>query len=140
MFFGEYEYRVDEKGRVPLPPRFRRELKEGLILAKGVENCITVYPISQWKRVSDKLAEKAMHPSSLRRLTRAIFRSAFDASFDGQGRITLPYALREHAGIGDTAVVVGVNTYVEMWSEDQWKAERSSADEQASEIIEGVGV
>lgn len=138
MFFGEYPYRVDEKGRVPLPPRFRRGLKEGLILTQGTENCITIYPISQWRRVSDKLAEKALNPANLRKLTRAIFGSAFDTSFDGQGRITLLSRLREYAGIGDTAIVVGVNTHVEIWSEEQWKAEKASADEEASQIIESL--
>ena len=128
MFFGEYPYKVDEKGRVPLPPKFRRQMKEGVILAKGIEKCITVYPIEEWKRLSDSLAAN-----------RAIFGSAFSASFDGQGRITLPFSQREYAGIGDTAIVVGANTCVELWSEDEWKAEKTSAEEQASQTIESFG-
>jgi MraZ protein len=73
-------------------------------------------------------------------LNRAIFSSAFSASFDGQGRITLPHSLREHAGIADAAIVVGANNRIELWSEDQWKAEKASAEEQASQIIESFGV
>jgi MraZ protein len=141
MFFGEYPYKVDEKGRVPLPPKFRRELKEVVILAKGMgEKCIEIYPIGEWKRLSDKLAEKAVTPANLRKLNRAIFGSAFSASFDGQGRIKLPDNLRTYAGIADTAIVVGANNRVELWSEDQWKAEKASAEEQASQIIESFGV
>jgi MraZ protein len=141
MFFGEYSYKVDEKGRVPLPPKFRREIKEGVILAKGTgEKCIAAYPITEWKRLSDSLAAKAVTPANLRRLNRAIFSSAFGVSFDGQGRIKLPDPLREYAGIGDTAIVVGANNRVELWSEDEWKAEKTSAEEQASQIIEGFGV
>ncbi|NWF77341.1 MAG: division/cell wall cluster transcriptional repressor MraZ [Chloroflexi bacterium] len=141
MFFGEYSYKVDEKGRVPLPPKFRRELKEGVILAKGMgEKCIAIYSIAEWKRLSDSLAAKAVTPANLRKLNRAIFGSAFSASFDGQGRITLPYSLREHAGIADTAIVVGANNRIELWSEDQWKPEKTSAEEQASQIIESFGV
>jgi MraZ protein len=141
MFFGEYPYKVDEKGRVPLPPKFRRQMKEGVILAKGTgEKCIAVYPAGEWKRVSDSLAAKAVTPASLRRLNRAIFSSAFSASFDGQGRVTLPYSLREYAGIADTAIVIGANNRVELWSEDEWKTEKTSAEEQASEIIESFGV
>jgi len=139
MFFGEYPYKVDEKGRVPLPPKFRRQMKEGVILAKGIEKCITVYPIEEWKRLSDSLAAKAVTPANLRKLNRAIFGSAFSASFDGQGRITLPFSQREYAGIGDTAIVVGANTCVELWSEDEWKAEKTSAEEQASQTIESFG-
>jgi MraZ protein len=140
MFFGEYPYKVDEKGRVPLPPKFRRQLREGVILAKGMgEKCIAVYPVVEWKRLSDSLAAKAVTPTNLRRLNRAIFGSAFSTSFDGQGRITLPFPLREYAGIGDTAIVVGANNCVELWCEAEWKAEKTSAEEQASEIIERFG-
>jgi MraZ protein len=141
MFFGEYPYKVDEKGRVPLPPKFRREMKEGVILAKGMgERCIAAYPVAEWKRLSDSLAAKAVTQANLRKLNRAIFGSAFSTYFDGQGRITLPYPLRDYAGIGDTAIVVGANKCVELWSEDEWKAEKTSAEEQASQIIESFGV
>jgi MraZ protein len=75
----------------------------------------------------------------LRRLNRAVFGTAFGASFDGQGRITLPSTHREYAGIGDTAIVVGVNAWVELWSEDDWKAEKASADQQKAKIIESLG-
>jgi MraZ protein len=141
MFFGEYPYKVDEKGRVPLPPKFRREMKEGVILAKGMgEQCIAAYPIREWKKLSDKLAEKTVTPANLRRLNRAIFGSAFSASFDGQGRIKLPDSLRDYAKIADTAIVIGANNRVELWSEEGWKTEKPSADEQASQIIESFGV
>ncbi|MEA1872627.1 MAG: division/cell wall cluster transcriptional repressor MraZ [Chloroflexota bacterium] len=140
MFFGEYPYKIDEKGRVPLPPKFRRQMKEGVILAKGMgEKCVAAYPVAEWKRLSDSLAAKAVTPANLRRLNRAIFGSAFGASLDGQGRITLPFSLREYAGIGDTAIVVGANNCVELWSEGEWQAEKKSAEEQASEIIESFG-
>ncbi len=140
MFIGEYPYKVDEKGRVPLPPRFRRELKEGVVLAKGMgEKCITVYPAREWKRLADKLAERTVTPANLRKLNRALFGSAFSASFDGQGRIKLPDTLRAYAEIGDTAIVIGANARVELWSEGAWKAEQTAAEEQASQIIESLG-
>jgi MraZ protein len=126
MFFGEYQYKIDEKGRLPLPPKFRREMREGVILARGAEKCISVYPLREWKRLADSLAAKAVTPANLRKLNRAIFSSAFSASFDGQGRMTLPFPLRSHAEIGDTAVIVGANNYVELWSEELWQAEKAS--------------
>ncbi len=138
MFYGEYPYKVDDKGRVPLPPKFRRELKGGMILTKGMEKCITVYSPEEWKRVSERLAARAVSPASSRKLTRSLFGSAFSASFDGQGRIVLPYYLREYAGIGDAAIVVGVNNAIELWGEDEWRTEKTSADEQAAKIIESL--
>jgi MraZ protein len=140
MFFGEYTYKVDEKGRVPLPPRFRRQMKEGVILTKGMgEKYITVYPVAEWKRLSDSLAAKVVTPANLRRLNRAIHGSAFGASLDGQGRIMLPFSLREYAGIGDEAIVIGANNCVELWCEGEWQVEQRAAEEQASEIIENFG-
>jgi len=139
MFFGEYQYKVDEKGRLPLPPKFRREMREGVMLIKGTEKCILAYPWSEWKRLADSLAAKAVTPANLRKLNRAIFGSAFSVSFDGQGRITLPFPLRSSAEIGDAVVVVGANNYVELWNEELWKVEKASAEEQASQIIEGFG-
>jgi MraZ protein len=140
MFFGEYPYKVDEKGRLPLPPRFRQQMRAGVILTKGMgEKCITVYPVAEWKRLSDSLAAKAVTPANLRKLNRAIFGSAFGASLDGQGRVTLPVSLREYAGIGDTAIVVGANNCVELWCEGEWQAEKTSAGEQASQTIESFG-
>ena len=137
MFFGEYQYRVDEKGRLPLPPKFRREMREAVILIKGTEKCVVAYPSAEWERLADSLAARAVTPANLRKLNRAIFGSAFSVSFDKQGRITLPFPLRSYAEIGDAAIVVGANNYVELWNEELWKAEKASAEEQASQIIEG---
>jgi len=140
MFFGEYEYKVDEKGRLALPSKFRREMKEGVILAKGEEKCITVYSLSEWKRLADSLAAKVITPANRRKLNRALFGSAVQLSFDGQGRLVLPASLRTYAGISDTVMVVGVNNRVELWNNELWKAEKASAEEQASQIIESLGV
>jgi MraZ protein len=139
MFFGEYQYKVDEKGRLPLPPKFRRDMKEAAILTRGSEKCVAVYPSAEWKRLADSLAAKTVTSANLRKLNRAIFGSAFSVSFDKQGRITLPFPLRNYAEISDTVVVVGANQYVELWNEKAWKEEKESAEEQATQIMESLG-
>lgn len=139
MFFGEYQYKVDEKGRLPLPPKFRRQMRDGVVLTKGIEKCVDVYPLGEWGRLADTLAAKVVTPANLRRLNRAIFGSAFSASFDGQGRIALPSPLRSYAEIGDTVVVVGANARVELWNEELWRKEAASAAEQVVDIIENLG-
>jgi len=139
MFFGEHVYKLDDKGRVPLPPKFRRDMRETVVLTKGSEKCVRVYPLAEWKRLADELASKAVTSTSQRRLNRAVFGTAFSAAFDKQGRIALPLPLRLHAEIGESVVVVGVNQSVELWNEDLWKAERSSSEEQAEQILEGLG-
>ncbi len=139
MFFGEYLYKVDEKGRVPLPPKFRRDMKDLAILTKGTEKCIAIYPIAEWKRLAERLATKVVSSASQRKLNRAIFGSAFSTTFDNQGRMTLPFPLRDYAELGDTIVVVGANNYVELWNDGLWKAEKTAAEEQASQLMEDLG-
>ncbi len=138
MFLGEYEYKIDDKGRVPIPPKFRRELKEGLVLAPGPETCIVAYAPAEWMKMSESLTAGSLAPAKLRRLGRAIFATAFSLTLDGQGRVALPITLREYARIGDELVVVGANTYLEMWNRELWVAEKVAAQEQAWQIIEGL--
>jgi len=138
MFFGEYEYRVDEKGRVPLPPKFRQEFRDGVMLTRGAEKHIIAYPLDQWRRVAESLSTQPMTPSKLRRLKRVVFGAAFSQILDGQGRVALPTHLREYAEIGDAAVVVGANDYFEIWNKELWNSEKALAEEQAWQIIESL--
>ena len=138
MFLGEFEYKIDEKGRVPIPPRFRRELREGVVLTAGAERCIVAYPPSEWKKLAATLTTSSVTPSKLRRLNRAIFATAFSLNIDGQGRIALPIPLREYSEIEDEVVIAGVNTYLELWNKEQWEAEKAVSQEQAWQIIESL--
>ncbi len=140
MFTGEFEYRVDEKGRVPIPPRFRTEelKKEGVVLTPGLEKCITIYPPSEWKKFADSITSSALSPSKLRKINRAIFARAFTVEIDGQSRIMLPNQLRQYAGIGEEVVFAGANNYIELWSKKQWEEESSNSQAEAFQIIESI--
>jgi len=138
MFFGEFEYRIDEKGRVLIPPKFRRELKEGMILAPGVEKCIVAYPVSEWKKLATTLTSASLSQSKLRRLNRALFAAAFSLNIDGQGRVSLPLPLRQHAEIENEVIVAGANNYFELWDKDQWQEEKNISQDQAWQIIESL--
>ena len=140
MFFGEFEYKLDQKGRVPIPPRFRQELKQGMVLSPGIEPCIMAYPQAEWKKLAATVTSGSFNRSKLRRLNRAIFATAFHVNLDGQGRVALPAPLREHASIeieGDL-VVAGANTYLELWNKEQWEEEKAISQEQAWQIIESL--
>jgi len=138
MFFGEFNYRIDEKGRVLIPPRFRRELKDGVVLAPGIEKCITAYTLSEWKKLATELTSGSVAPNKLRRLYRAIFATAFSTSIDGQGRVALPAVLREYAEIVEEVVVAGANTCLEIWNKVHWEEEKAISQEQAWQIIESL--
>ena len=109
MFLGEFEYRIDDKGRVLIPPKFRRELKEGVVLRPGEEGCLVAYSLAEWKKLAATLTTGSITRSKLRRLNRAIFTTAFSLNIDGQGRVAVPIPLREYAGIEDEVVVAGAN-------------------------------
>ncbi len=138
MFLGESEYKIDEKGRIPIPPRFREELREGIVLTPGIERCLIAYPLSEWEKIAAALTTGSVAPSKLRRLNRAIFATAFTLNIDRQGRIALPVALREYAGLEDEVVIAGANTYLELWDKAQWASEKAISQEQAWQIIESL--
>ena len=137
MFFGEFEYKLDEKGRFLLPPKFRGDLEDGIMLSPGVEKCISIYPLAEWRKLAERLTG-SLKPSKLRRLNRAFFAAAFSLNLDGQGRISLPAPLREHADIKDEVVVAGVNNYLELWSKEEWHREKEVSQEEAWQAIESL--
>jgi MraZ protein len=138
MFTGEFEYRLDDKGRVPIPPKFRTEelKKEGLVLCPGIEKCITLYPMFQWKKLADSLTSGPIIPAKLRKLNRALFATAFNTELDGQGRIMVPGNLRQYAGLNDAVVITGNNAYLELWSKEGWEEEKSNDQAAIFQIIE----
>jgi MraZ protein len=139
MLLGEYEYKVDNKGRLPLPPKFRQEFGAGLVLTRGLEPCIFVYTQEEFNKLANTLSSnQIVAKSKMRKLNRSIFGSAFDLSLDGQGRIAIPHSLRESAKIGDTAVIVGAGKWIELWNPDLWNQERKESEEQAWQIIESL--
>ena len=140
MFLGEYDYRIDEKGRVAIPAKFREPFKEGLVLSRGFDKCIIVYPLSEWTKVAQRLTTLPMTRSKSRRINRATFSTAFSSELDRQGRVILPPALRQYAGIKDGVVIAGLYEYLEIWSHELWAAERALMDEQAWQLAEGLEV
>jgi MraZ protein len=138
MFYGEFDYKIDEKGRVPIPPKFRSALKDGLVLTVGAEKCVTAYTVTEWKKLSASLTSNPLTRSKMRRLNRALFAMAFVARVDGQGRIALPAPLRERAEITDEVAIVGLNTNLEIWNKALWEEEKNISQEQAWQIIESL--
>jgi MraZ protein len=138
MFYGEFDYKIDEKGRVSIPPRFRNDLKDGMVLTIGAEKCITAYTINEWKKLSTSLTGSSLTRSKMRRLNRFLFATAFVTKIDGQGRVALPAPLREHAQITEEVVIIGLNTNLEIWNKALWEEEKNISQEQAWQIIESL--
>lgn len=126
-FLGEYHYRVDAKGRIPLPPAYReRLLAEGGVLSPGRENNIVIYPAGEWDKRTEKWNAKSDDSFEVREELRLWNAFSYPLEMDKQYRITLPPGLRQHAGIQDEAIVTGSGKYIEIWNGSGWQAEKES--------------
>ena len=124
MFLGEFSHTIDEKGRLTIPAKFRDELAEGLIVTRGIDRCLAVYPMKEWNRLAEQVSALPLTDRLARAFRRLVFANASDAVPDKQGRILIPPRLREYADLNGEAVVTGLNTYVEVWNPDAWGEER----------------
>src|ERR1700733_4304997 len=113
MLLATHTPRLDDKGRLALPAKFRTELEGGLVITKGQERCLWVFPIAEFVRMTDSLRDTPAVDRSRRDSSRVFFASASQEVPDGQGRITVPVPLREYAGLSKECVVIGANTRVE---------------------------
>ncbi|HJS59308.1 MAG TPA: division/cell wall cluster transcriptional repressor MraZ [Vicinamibacteria bacterium] len=123
MFKGTYRYRIDPKGRLPVPPPFRRALREpgaDHVVLTVLDQCLAAYPPAEWARLEEQLASLPAFSKPVKALTRALASRAVDCALDGQGRVLLPPALRSAASLSKEAVVVGVLNRFEVWSPEAW--------------------
>jgi MraZ protein len=142
MFLGTHHPRLDDKGRLFLPAKFREELAEGVVVTKGQERCLFVFPVAEFTRVTQALSQAPVTQRAVRDYSRVFFASASDEVPDKQGRITIPPPLRQYAGLSKECVVIGANSRVEIWDTTSWETyladkEDSFADLE-TEVLPGV--
>ena len=138
MFLGEYELRIDPKGRMAIPARFREAFGDGAVVACGFDKCLVVYTMAEWARVAERLVSLPPTRRNSRRIARFTFSGAFDVELDRQGRAVLPVALRQYAGINSEAVLVGAYSHLQIWATEIWAAEKRFMADHAAEIAEEV--
>jgi MraZ protein len=141
VFLGTHTPRLDDKGRLALPAKFRNELEGGLVITKGQERCLFVFPMAEWGRVTDKLNDNTNTDRGSRAYSRVFFASASHEVPDGQGRITVPQQLREYAGLSKDCVVIGANRRVEVWDAASWQNFLAATEEafaDAEEVPSGL--
>ena len=139
MFLGEFIHTTDSKGRVFIPAKFREALGETFVVTRGIDNCLSVYPLSEWEKFSARI--DAMPLVQARDVRRFFYSAACDTSLDSQGRVLIPQVLREYAKLEKDTVVIGVNSYIEIWSQSAWEAKKASENaEDIQNIMMGLGV
>jgi len=120
MFIGEYQHTVDNKGRIIMPSKLRDDLGQNFIVTKGLDNCLFVYPMEEWKRLENKLRTLPLTNKNARAFIRFFFAGATECSLDKQGRILIPNNLREYAKIIKDVVIIGVAERIEIWAKEEW--------------------
>ena len=142
MFLGTHAPRLDEKGRLFLPAKYREELAGGVVITKGQERCLFVFPQEEFTRITEALRDVPVTAKAVRDNSRVFFASASDEVPDKQGRITVPAALRAYAGLQRDCVVIGANTRLEIWDTQAWDtylaAQEDSFAEAAEEVLPGI--
>ncbi|WP_448809818.1 division/cell wall cluster transcriptional repressor MraZ [Agromyces bauzanensis] len=142
MFLGTYEPKLDEKGRVILPAKFREELSNGLVLTRGQERCIYVFSVREFESMSDKIRQAPVTSKQARDYMRVFLSGASAETPDKQHRVTIPATLRGYAGLDRDLAVIGAGSRVEIWDATAWQiylAEQEAAfAETAEEVIPGL--
>lgn len=139
MLLGEYQHSIDEKGRMAVPAKFRKTLSGGVVVTKGLDACLHLYPMDEWTKFADKVSKLSINQADHRAFSRLMLAGASHAEIDSQGRILIPEYLRSFAGLKEKAVVVGLYSRAEIWDEEKWKSYRGKVEEKADEIAEGLG-
>jgi MraZ protein len=142
VFLGTHTPRLDDKGRLFLPARFRDELAEGVVITKGQERCLYVFRRADFAVQGEALARAPLSAKRARDYGRMFFASAFDEVPDRQGRVTVPAPLRAYAGLQRDCVVIGANTRLEIWDAEAWRSyeaeQEQSFAEQDEEVLPGL--
>ncbi|GAB4560519.1 MAG: division/cell wall cluster transcriptional repressor MraZ [Anaerolineae bacterium] len=129
MFLGQYRHTLDDKGRLTIPAKYREHLADGMVATRGPKRQIVLYPLSEWQALTarvDALPKFDERASNFRRL---LYAYAEDLSLDRQGRINLPQRLLDYARISSDVVIVGLNTYIELWPPEAWSEIDTQFDE-----------
>ena len=140
---GEYLHTIDGKGRLIVPARFREALGERFIATKGLDHCLFVYPLDEWKVLEEKLRALPFTQPEARAFVRFFFSGATECELDKQGRILLPANLREYAQLDKDAVLVGVSSRVEIWSQAlraNYSRQAEDAYASAAESLVNLGI
>ena len=138
MLLGTYTPKMDAKGRLALPAKFRSRLGQGLVMARGQERCVSLLPTEEFQRMAVRIQHTSMGDKSARDYLRVFLSGAVDQVPDKQGRILVPPMLRSYARLTGPVVVIGVGTRAEIWDQDSWTAYLESKEQGYADIADDV--
>ncbi|WP_277212879.1 division/cell wall cluster transcriptional repressor MraZ [Isoptericola croceus] len=138
MLLGTYTPRLDEKGRLILPAKFRARLAAGLVMTRGQERCLFLLPMDEFSRMYDQVRQAPVTSRQARDYLRVFLSGASDEVPDKQGRVVIPAALREYAGLDRDVAVIGAGTRVEVWDAQAWETYLAEQESSYSDVAEEI--
>lgn len=139
MLIGEHAHNLDAKRRLAIPSKFRKELGEGAILTRGLDNCLFIFPSKYWTPFAEMLAGLSMAKQDTRSFARLFLSAAVEVEFDSLGRILIPERLKEYAGLNKSVVVAGLFNRLEIWDEKKWNNYKLNLEKNSDSIAEKLG-
>lgn len=136
MFIGEYRHSLDVKGRLAVPVKFRAALERGAVVTKGIDRCLTLYPLKEWNDLAGRVSQLPTSQADTRAFSRMTLAAAMDVSCDAQGRIILPEYLRTYAHMRKNIIFAGLYNRLELWDETVWQEYKKLTEEQSGDIAE----
>jgi MraZ protein len=139
MLIGEYTHTLDDKNRMSLPVKFRKEMGKSIVVAPGLDNCLSLFTVKEWEKISSKLSDSSMIASDNRSFSRFMFGQAMIVDVDAQGRILIPENLKNRSGLGSKVIVIGVQNRAEIWNEKTWNDYKKVVEKQADALADKLG-
>ncbi|MEK7575781.1 MAG: division/cell wall cluster transcriptional repressor MraZ [Patescibacteria group bacterium] len=139
MLIGEYKHSLDPKKRVSIPAKFRKEIGKKAVITRGLDQCLFVYPMEEWKKVAEKLSNLPTGQSDTRNFVRMMLAGAMDVDIDSLGRVLIPDYLKDYAGLKDKVVIAGVYKRLEIWNEENWENYKQRIEKQTDVLAEKLG-
>ena len=139
MLIGEYTHSIDAKKRLSLPSKWRRELGKKLVITRGLDNCLFVYPLKEWQKITLKIGQLPLGQADTRGFNRFFLSGAVEAEVDSVGRILIPDFLKDFARLKSKVTLAGIHDRVEIWDEKQWTDYKRRIEGQADQLAEKLG-
>ena len=139
MLIGEYTHTLDEKKRVSLPSKFRKEIGKRMVATRGLDNCLFLYEWNEWQKIAQKVSDLGMAQADKRSFNRFLLSGAIEIDIDNVGRFLIPDYLKEFADLGNKIVFAGVGNRVEIWDEEIWMKYKKDVEKQADKLAEKLG-
>lgn len=139
MLIGEYKHNLDAKRRLAIPSKFRKELDEGAVLTRGLDNCLFIFPSKYWTPFAEMLAGLSMTKQDNRSFARLFLSGAVEVEFDSLGRVLIPEHLKKYANLNKSTVVAGLFNRLEIWDEERWTNYKSDLERNSDKIAEKLG-